>query len=321
MPQDYRYTISDKSTELELVLPHVALLVGKPRTGKSVFMNYLTHQLMVDQPRLPDRTDQTQVDTKTGPAFDYVVVVSPTVLQNRDYDWLDDSFKHTEFNSALLQRLFETQQKNKSPRCLLIMDDAVGNKEMNGNDMKRLMTTYRHWNITVWLSVQYLNQAVPTVIRDCCTMVLWGRMTTKRSIDAMYESFGMSRFSRNGFEALLRQIKRHEFVLHRPYERDDEYVLVRAPFPLPKFYLEYEDDEESDNDENGGARKQKDSATEKVKKKSNLADRATLDAIRNEDLKTDEGKNRHMAAAHNGDHEESAFDIFNMGKPNSKVLF
>jgi hypothetical protein len=221
--------MTDDNPLLDKVSPGFNLIVGKPASGKSFLMRYL---LMTDHP-----------DFNKAP-IRYGVVFTTTKFNRFWEEVFPADYIHQRYDQAALQGLLDIQtETGAANRAVVIFDDCLDQKAFTSQLFLNLSTTYRHYNLDVYLTTQYVYRVPPTV-RECCTRVAIFRTTTERSLKACYDSFG-------AFFANFLQFR--EFIIGRTgdycfiwyianssaEERDQVYRVLRCPRELPAFKFEY----------------------------------------------------------------------------------
>ena len=148
--------------------------------------------------------------------YDYAIIFSCNVddkfeeIIEKQYIY----FGYKDSNLAKILKFQKEQVDNGEPlKLLLIFDDVIGSINFNSPLIKMLITRYRHFNVGVVFSTQYLYM-IPPPIRECCSKAFIFYQETKRSIDACYETYG------GGFENskqfrnyMIENTKDHHFIV------------------------------------------------------------------------------------------------------------
>lgn len=204
--------------------PSLSLICGAPGSGKSHLIKYMCGLL--------HRQNK----------FDYVLVLSGTPFNEFYQQFINPHFIHM-YSDVVLNNMMQLAIRGKPDgyKWLLIMDDCIGSANFNMGLFKKLITCYRHYNISILLVSQYCN-SVPPVIRTCAMMAFVFGQTTKRGIDAVYESFGASNYDKiDAFKrAWLNRINRYECLVVNNTETDvgKRYKIFKAPASMPEFFLD-----------------------------------------------------------------------------------
>ena len=165
---------------------------------------------------------------------DYISVVCPTSDLNDSYNFVNPDYRHTVVTRALLQKIIRYQSSPNAGRMLLILDDCIGSLNFNHAEVSQLFTTYRHLKCTIMLSSQYIYK-VPPLIRECAKYAFLFAQRTMRSMEALFDSYGASKFSKkNEFIKFLRKnTENYNTLLYIPPE--DKYIQYKAPAKIPRF--------------------------------------------------------------------------------------
>jgi energy-coupling factor transporter ATP-binding protein EcfA2 len=213
---------------MDLEKSNFLLVAGKPAAGKSHAIRYILHLLHPDYNPDPVR----------------FIIVFTTTKFNGAYAFLPQEYIHTKYDPEVLSSLIKIQQDTGAKyRAAVIFDDLLSTKAFSSDLFTQLATTFRHLRIDIIISTQYLYR-VPPVTRECATRVLIFRQVTKRSLDALYESFGQ--FFKNAKEFsdyLLKNTGNYQFVLFKSNSSDEDvrkiYRIMKCPAEVPMFTYVY----------------------------------------------------------------------------------
>lgn len=177
--------------------PCILLAVGFCNSGKTVSIRYTV---------------------KTCNNFDFIIVISNTAEFNGDYEYLKDlKIKHRIYNGSkcnevielLLKIQEENHKNNKKNKVLLICDDIMGS--LNTSDtFKKLCSTYRHFNISLFITTQFCNNST-TYIRELANYVYCFDQRTEQSKKAIYSSYFSDVGSFAEFKKLFSGLKPYQF--------------------------------------------------------------------------------------------------------------
>lgn len=118
---------------------------------------------------------------------------------NGSYDFIEDKYVIGGYNEQTLrqyiEKLKEFQSKNGYfPNNFLVFDDLIGLIK-NTPYLDNILSTYRHYNITLFVTTQYINKISP-LFREQATYCFMFKQHTKRSIEALFESYGQQMFDK-----------------------------------------------------------------------------------------------------------------------------
>lgn len=208
--------------------PNFILVSGKPAAGKSHFIKYLL---------------MTQSAQFSKNALKYGVVFTTTKFNRAYEEFIPSGYIHSAYKPEVLQSLLDIQAANPINRAFVIFDDCLPAAAFSSQLFTNLATTFRHYNLTVIISTQYIYKVPPTV-REVATRVAMFKMTTKRSIAALFESFGGMWNSYQEFAAQMQKSTGdfkfiYYFANSSSENRDDVYKVMKAPVNVPEFQYEY----------------------------------------------------------------------------------
>lgn len=211
---------------MELADKFIAIVAGIPNMGKSNFIKYIMLQNHENYSKNP---------------FRYGIVFTKTKFEGA-YNFVPAKFVHSKYDPDVLQNLMKIQEDSLAKhRAFVIFDDCLDAKCFSSQLFSDLITTYRHWNISVIIATQYIYRVPPT-IRECCRYAVMFRMTTKRSIQALFESFGTFFNNYEEFRKyLLEKTQNYYFILMDRNSKSDKvadvYKCLKVPSPeqIPEF--------------------------------------------------------------------------------------
>ena len=162
--------------------PGLVLLVGSSKSGKSYLLKYLLQYYSIDKP-----------------IFNFGLVLTGSYY-NYEYEQLPDNAVH-EYNEDLLNDYINQLKARKAksrggklPASFLVLDDCLG-LVVQSKAWRSLISTYRHLNITLFISVQYLkNEASSTLVREQTSVLFAFKSTNVNTIKTLYEYYGGSIF-------------------------------------------------------------------------------------------------------------------------------
>lgn len=130
--------------------------------------------------------------------FKHVIVFTSTGFTN-SYDYLKDyGIKNTVMNTMdvekkimkIMMRQKAYKEKGYEFNVLIIFDDCMGCVKPYSDELKLLLSTYRHYNLSVIFVAQFANQ-LSTFCRELSSYAIVFNQYTKRSLEAIYNSYFM----------------------------------------------------------------------------------------------------------------------------------
>lgn len=207
--------------ELDFSNPQVCVFVGKPKQGKSWA---LRHQILKQ--------------TADNKIFKYGIVFTRTKF-NGQYDYLPDEYVYEDYNPDILQQyldgLKQLDQKDIEP-SFVIFDDIQGLLSSADASLTQLVSNHRHFQISVFFCFQYIyGRASTPVLRECTTMAFLFNSKGKRTLEALFESFGQLFDNFKEFkEYFLACTKEKHTAMLYIQDIDDikeNYLQYKAPSP------------------------------------------------------------------------------------------
>lgn len=222
---------------LMMTLPACILLNSRPGGGKSHMARYLCYEL---KDYIAYGVCYSKSIFKEG-NIDYIPAYSNKPEDLAKYQ----NFRFDKFSKENLAEVLKMQSEypeGKAPLCLIMFDDDISDPDMfTSEEFIDAVTMFRHYNLLIIICTQYINK-LTTVTRECASCVGLFKMTTKRSINAAYESYGVEFESENDFKRWLSQNthnpKDHN-ICWKDRANDLPWKVLRAPAEIPPFRLEY----------------------------------------------------------------------------------
>ena len=238
---------SDMFMQKDPTAGQLFVFVGKSERGKTHFIRFLLQDQMTRR-YLPLQWGLVFVRTKFKHSYDFVP--NERVFQGYNEDVLK---KYV----ANLEGMY--RERGHLPPSFLVFDDLVGILTNQTNWFTNFISTYRHYNITIIVAVQYLTgrNAISPIMREQTTYALMFRSGTAKTIQNLYESYGQMFPTKNDFQDYL--MRNTEPTVVGPYvcivyiDNEDDitknYIPVRAPAKL----FQLEQNPESDSKKYAGA--------------------------------------------------------------------
>lgn len=198
------------------VLPWFCVAYGKKFSGKSCLAKYLVWEYRN--------------------TFNYIVVFSASANANHGYDYLPSSFVHTKYDSDVMNKIIEKQEKlwaaGKKVQCLVILDDIIG---MSGFDSKRpppelerLYTQNRHYGISLFIATQSV-RALPPVCRVNADFSCIFRQLNV-SLETLYQEFS-NMPKKEFYDFIHKYTNDFGIIIYNARERDNDkqFIVLRIP--------------------------------------------------------------------------------------------
>lgn len=214
--------------------PSLILCIGSSKSGKS----HLIKNLIYDN----------TIDKEDG--FKFGLVFTKTKFTG-SYNFLPDDYVIENFDIKILNHyldlIVESYQKRKNkkhgiPHSFIIFDDICSLLPQKDKEFQNILSTSRHYNVTLIFSVQYIHQA-STLVREQSDYMYVFHQEKKKSIDALYEIIGSSFRTVKEFEEFLVNSTKERYycLLYDKNELDFEkkYSRYRAPEKLSNVKLKY----------------------------------------------------------------------------------
>jgi hypothetical protein len=169
-----------------------------------------------------------EIVSSTKNNWSYIMVVSNTAQFNDDYTYLKKlRIPHKLFGStdyeASLEKLMEIQKTTKENQVLVIFDDVMGSIK-DGKLLKQLVTTYRHYRISLIFSSQSIT-GVATYLREICQYVIIFKQRSKRALTTCYEAYFQDVDTFTKFKRLFSGLKQYHFYFI-DRKKNKRYILT-----------------------------------------------------------------------------------------------
>ena len=199
--------------------PKIVVCVGRPRMGKSNAVKYFLLKNILNKG-----------------IFKFGIVFTRTKF-NDDYSYIPDKYIYTEYKPELLKKYMNGLEKLKKktgqiPANFVIMDDQQGLLNRNDSILTNFVSSHRHFNTSCFFNFQYLFGASP-LLRECTTHAILFNSKGHRTINGLYENFGMLMDDFNEFkEYFLKNTKKdYTAMMYEQKENDKHknYKRFKAP--------------------------------------------------------------------------------------------
>jgi hypothetical protein len=210
---------------MNVSIPGLLIICGLQGGGKSHLIRYIMHE--------------------NQKKFDWGIVFSNTGFSADNFNYIDKRFVHAKYDEFALANLKSIHEqlveKGKKPSGFVIFDDCLFGKQWRSEEFLSLMTQLRHYGITCISSCQY-PQAIPLVFRSNAFQVAMFNMTSKPTIEALYNSYGQMFDSYTDFKKyLLEHTGDHCFVFYDARNGatslDERPKVMKCPEKIGKFQI------------------------------------------------------------------------------------
>jgi hypothetical protein len=164
-------------------VPNFTLFISPPASGKTLLLVNMVYRFY-------------------GGVYDEIYWCSPTLTHDNT---LDSSIKRDETIikiseaedleniNKIIKFIIESQKEKlekgeEIENILLVLDDCIS--FVNGKELLKLATMYRHLRISVWISIQKL-KLLNNTIRACASDVITFTISNKKQRDAFMEEFNI----------------------------------------------------------------------------------------------------------------------------------
>lgn len=206
----------------DMQFPAIILNIGKCGRGKSHLTRYLL-----------------QYFTLKKPVFSGGIVFSGSLGLNDDYAFLPEKHVFANYSDEILKKYLEHLHKKreqlgtKMPHTFIVFDDLLG-KLQGSQFFLNFISTYRHYNVTIFVNNQYLASAASgTQLRELTTYLFAFQTSTHRTISCLYEWYGGDCGSLADFKKMFAEKTpdHHSAMLFIDKEEDIDrkFISFKAP--------------------------------------------------------------------------------------------
>jgi ABC-type dipeptide/oligopeptide/nickel transport system ATPase component len=209
----------------------IFVMVGKCGMGKSYLLRDLLRQF-----------------SEQG-VFEFGCVFTGTDF-NPDYDFLPKRAVHGNYSEARLAKyvgkLREWLEENpgeKMPPNFLVLDDLLGKIRIQSNVFSNLISTFRHYNMSIFITSQYFVKNISTLIRELTDYAFLFRTRFKNSQVSLFEAFGQLCDDQDEFNEILEEATKEEhsclLYIAEAEDKSDAYVSYKAPGKSPDVKIDF----------------------------------------------------------------------------------
>jgi hypothetical protein len=203
-------------------------LIGTSKSGKSYLLEHILKTLLASK------------QLKFG-------IVFTATKFNAGYSFLPDKYVYPDFDMDTLQDwlrfLVRIKKSGKDiPPSFIVFDDIIASIPQATKPWTQFLTTFRHFNITLFFTTQYPNMATP-LLRSQTEYAYLFQITNDKQCRATYEAFGTLLPNVKAWKEFL---NRHTgdykcVIYHRdaPPRMDAKYKSYKAPSKQRNIRFEY----------------------------------------------------------------------------------
>lgn len=220
-------TIDGSKKSLSIQHSSVILFTGRPNKGKTHAMRHLVleHSL-----KKKDPFEHGIAFTRTTFTDDYKFMPEGSVVQGWDQDIF---IKWVEF----------LEKRDKKVPNFIIFDDLVGALNLHSVVLNNFICNHRHYNTTIFICVQYINQGSSTTLRECVDYGIFFNTKTRNSLETIFDNFGQLFENKNEFKDYFLNLTKEKFTamlfIASEDEVDQNYLKYLAPEHLPELVLRW----------------------------------------------------------------------------------
>lgn len=203
----------------------LCIFIGSSEQGKTHLMKYLLLNMCLRN------------------QFDFGIVFTTTKF-NHSYDFIkNQNLVIAGYDEKILkQYLKKLRSSDEPPPNFVIFDDCIGSLDTMSEFIQNFASTFRHFNSSVFISLQYAYK-VPPLFREQCNRCFMFKQNTKRSYEAIYDAYGLGFTDYKEFKATIDDITKEQFhcmyYLKEETEPNKKYGEYKAPAEIPDVRLEF----------------------------------------------------------------------------------
>jgi len=219
------------SFDLDFSRGKIFVIVGKQASGKSFTLRNLMYQF-----------------SKDG-IFQFGQVFSGTTF-NSDYEFMPEGAVDSNYSEAALERYIgklrawmEKNKGKKPPPNFLILDDILGKMRPRTAIFQQLISTYRHYHMSVFIVSQYMVANVSTLLRELTDVAILFKSKFKNTKESLFNAFGQMCEDQDEFERYFTQAtkEKHAALLYFAEKdtKEEAYLSFKAPSDDKPFKLKF----------------------------------------------------------------------------------
>jgi hypothetical protein len=220
----------EKGNFIPPLQPLIINAVGKCATGKTYFIRSLIYYYIKQK------------------YFKFGLVFTRTKF-NGDFDFMPEEHIKEEYDEQFLKQYLSKLRRYKEtkgfvPPNFLILDDMLGQCSVYSNFWTSLISTHRHYNLTLIISSQSItSKLTSTLLRECVNISVMFRSVFKNTIVALYECYGQQFEDYNEFLNVYLQVTGKKYhclmFLNDKESKEKAYYSYIAPPNVPEFKIKF----------------------------------------------------------------------------------
>lgn len=168
--------------------------------------------------------------------FNHIVVVccSPSIYA--DYDYIPENYIYTMYSNKLIANVIDYQHSNGYPPGLLILDDCIAQIDFKSEEIRTVLTTFRHLNLSVIFCSQKI-MAGSTEMRDYASFNLVFKQPNIRTMKIAAHELLDRYESWKDVQRVMNTMPKYSFILAK--RGDDTPYQVCKLEPVRPYKLNY----------------------------------------------------------------------------------
>ena len=207
-----------EQTYLSFDTPQVVLAIGRPKRGKTNLIKFCILK-----------------NTAENHLWKFGLVFSKTAKLSKDYDFIPDEYKFTEYSQEVLETYLEHLEEFRKrgediAPSFIVFDDMLSLVNQRDPFLINLHAIHRHYNLTIFHSIQHLVTGSSTALRSIVSRACMFNVKDFNSIEALWKNFG-ARFDKyDDFKHFLLENTKEQYTC-LVYENlgDESYYTFKAP--------------------------------------------------------------------------------------------
>jgi hypothetical protein len=206
------------------IFGRISLYIGTPSSGKSYLVKYLLYL--------------------NAKKFHYGWLFCPN-YDEQSYKYLPDRCKHYECTDEYIDKIIQIQEsrinQGKKSSAFVIIDDFAGMIKKSSKSFMKLISNYRHKNITLMLSSQYMTDFPPRV-RACSVYTFIWQMPSLSIYENAYKILPVAFHWKNYREFMqfcATNLINHTCLCVVTLANTEPYYFLTKANNMPNFVLKY----------------------------------------------------------------------------------